>query len=233
MSHQDNAPNTAAQSAAPAGPGSIESLVNPSVSNATSANPAASTGANQNPATPASTERLGMGIPPARGQQLAGLLSSLGHGAGAAGGSNGASSNNPISNRPSGWSIDPAAAGQPAQVAESDKLGVISPMILEQELEQFIEDTEPEYEAGRELMQKAAAQLQQALCFKVDGCVITKAEKEFSAQLQVRSVDGMRHPFTCGRCCFPHDGPMKHFHLVRVSLVACSFSHLRIVCTEC
>jgi hypothetical protein len=67
--------------------------------------------------------------------------------------------------------------------------------ILEKELEQFIEDTDPALENERQAMQQAAAQLQMALCFKVDGCVITKAEKEFSSQLQNVEVGGMKWTF--------------------------------------
>jgi len=76
-----------------------------------------------------------------------------------------------------------------AQAPAEPKLGAMGDAVLTAELEQYIEDTDPALAAEREDMQRAAASLRVALAFKVDGCVITKAEKEFSAQLQVISLD--------------------------------------------
>ena len=64
-------------------------------------------------------------------------------------------------------------------------LGTMSAAQLETELEQFIEDTDPALEQERQEVEWVASQLREAVVFKVDGCVITKAEKLWSKQLQV------------------------------------------------
>lgn len=71
-------------------------------------------------------------------------------------------------------------------VAPEPPIGSMDPAILDAEFEQFIEDTDPALAEERQVLQESAVLLQNALVFKVDGCVITKAEKAFSVNLQVR-----------------------------------------------
>jgi len=81
-----------------------------------------------------------------------------------------------------GLSVNPVPVVPIAEVP----IGSMSDAQLEAELGQFIEDSDPALATERKALQDAAAVLQPALVFKVDGCVITKAEKEFSSTLQVK-----------------------------------------------
>ena len=77
-----------------------------------------------------------------------------------------------------------ATTQPPTNPVVNTKLGEMPDAELAAELEQFIEDTDPSLEVERNTMQRVAAVLRNALVFKVDGCVITKAEKEFAPVLQ-------------------------------------------------